>query len=396
MNNIIELKEKAMMIEKGLSNEIESISDFIFNNPEVSEQEFVSSKFLVDILENYGFDVEYPYLGLPTAFKASFGKESDPAIAFLAEYDALPGYSENGEPAHACGHNWIAASTVGAAIVLSQLKESVPGRIVVIGCPAEETVGSKVNLIEGGAFNDIDIAMQIHLDALSLVQVVCLAMDAWEFSFEGKAAHAASCPYDGVNALDAVNLTFCGINALRQHVRSDVRIHGIVTNGGQAPNIVPEKASCRFYARALKRKYLNEVSEKVINCAKGAALMTGAKLNIKRFENPFDDMNSNKHFNNLVKENFGVTKVENIVDEDPYPASSDVGNVSYVVPTAYSYIGDGLDFSVHELNFVDYANSKEAKRLLHKAVQTLAFSAIDALQPDNLSAIKEEFERSKI
>jgi len=395
MNNIIELKEKAVKLAKDFSETIENIDDFVFNHPELSEQEFVSSKFLVDQLIQFGFSVEYPYLGLPTAFKASFGKDSDPAIAFLAEYDALPGYGENGAPAHACGHNWIAASTVGAAIVLSQLKESAPGRIVVIGCPAEETVGSKVNLIEDGAFDGIDIAMQIHLDALSLVQVVCLAMDAWEFSFEGKSAHAASCPYDGINALDAVNLTFAGINALRQHVKSDVRIHGIVTNGGQAPNIVPDKASCRFYTRALKRKYLDEVSEKVINCAKGAALMTGAKLTIERFENPFDDMNSNTHFNNIVKENFRAAHVENLVEEDPYPASSDVGNVSYVVPTAYSYIGDGLDFSVHESDFVAYANSRESKALLHKSVQVLISSAIDALQPDNLQAIKEEFALSR-
>lgn len=388
------IKDKLFTIENTCENEIEKISDYIFNNPELSEEEFKSSKYLVAVLKSHGFEVEYPYLGLATSFKATFGSKDLPSIAFLAEYDALPGYGDNGEAGHACGHNWIAASTAGAAIVLSKLKENIPGRIVVMGCPAEETIGTKYNLIKSGAFDDIDIAMQIHIDAISLVAIKCLAMDAWEFSFKGKSAHAASCPYDGINALDAVNLTFSGINALRQHVRPDVRIHGIITNGGEAPNIVPDKATCRFYSRALKREYLDTVSEKVINCAKGAALMTGAQLTVSKFENPFDDMNENSTLNEIIRNNFAIVGVENIHNEDPYPASSDVGNVSYIVPTAYSYIGDGLDFSVHESKFIEYANSDAAKKLLHKSVKVLALSAIDALEKNTLEKIIKEFKSS--
>ena len=381
------IKQRSYEIEDELSKEIEAVSDFIFNNPELGDEEYISSKYLVDKMKEYGFNTVYPYCNLDTAFRAELGDESGPTIAFLAEYDALPGYGENKEPAHACGHNWIAASTLGACIVLSKLKENFKGKIVLIGTPAEESTGGKCDLVKAGAFDDIDVCYQMHIEAFNNVNCKALAMDSLEFSFEGVAAHAASHPHMGVNALDAVQLTFAGINALRQHVTPDVRIHGIVSNGGDAPNIVPEKAACKFYIRASERSYLNELTEKVINCAKGAELMTGAKLSYRYFENSFDNIINNKVLQDITKKNLVQVGITDILEGKEGPVgSTDIGNVSQVCPTMYTEIA--LDINpmvyVHEEAFLNYANSKEAYDKLHKSVKAMVGCALEIYLQDGL------------
>lgn len=381
------IKQRSYEIEDELSKEIEAVSDFIFNNPELGDEEYISSKYLVDKMKEYGFNTVYPYCNLDTAFRAELGDECGPTIAFLAEYDALPGYGENKEPAHACGHNWIAASTLGACIVLSKLKENFKGKIVLIGTPAEESTGGKCDLVKAGAFDDIDVCYQMHIEAFNNVNCKALAMDSLEFSFEGVAAHAASHPHMGVNALDAVQLTFAGINALRQHVTPDVRIHGIVSNGGDAPNIVPEKAACKFYIRASERSYLNELTEKVINCAKGAELMTGAKLSYRYFENSFDNIINNKVLQDITKKNLVQVGITDILEGKEGPVgSTDIGNVSQVCPTMYTEIA--LDINpmvyVHEEAFLNYANSKEAYDKLHKSVKAMVGCALEIYLQDGL------------
>ena len=381
------IKKRAYEIENELGKEIEEVCDFIFNNPEIGEEEYISSKYLVDKMKEYGFDTTYPYCNIDTAFRAELGDNDGPTIAFLAEYDALPGYGENKEPAHACGHNWIAASTLGACIVLSKLKEDFKGKIVLIGTPAEETTGGKCDLVKAGAFDDIDVCYQMHIEAFNNINCKALAIDSIEFSFKGVAAHAASHPHMGVNALDAVQLTFAGINALRQHVKSDVRIHGIVSNGGEAPNIVPEKASCKFYIRASERSYLDEVTKKVINCAKGAELMTGAKLSYRYFENSFDNIVNNKALQDITKNNLIEVGITDILEGKDGPVgSTDIGNVSQVCPTMYTEIA--LDINpmvyVHEKEFLNYANSKEAYDKLHKSVKAMVGCALEIYLEDGL------------
>ena len=381
------IKQRSYEIEDELSKEIEAVSDFIFNNPELGDEEYISSKYLVDKMKEYGFNTVYPYCNLDTAFRAELGDECGPTIAFLAEYDALPGYGENKEPAHACGHNWIAASTLGACIVLSKLKENFKGKIVLIGTPAEESTGGKCDLVKAGAFDDIDVCYQMHIESFNNVNCKALAMDSLEFSFEGVAAHAASHPHMGVNALDAVQLTFAGINALRQHVTPDVRIHGIVSNGGDATNIVPEKAACKFYIRASERSYLNELTEKVINCAKGAELMTGAKLSYRYFENSFDNIINNKVLQDITKKNLVQVGITDILEGKEGPVgSTDIGNVSQVCPTMYTEIA--LDINpmvyVHEEAFLNYANSKEAYDKLHKSVKAMVGCALEIYLQDGL------------
>lgn len=388
------IKKRAYEIENELGKEIEEVCDFIFNNPEIGEEEYISSKYLVDKIKEYGFDTTYPYCNIDTAFRAELGDNDGPTIAFLAEYDALPGYGENKEPAHACGHNWIAASTLGACMVLSKLKENFKGKIVLMGTPAEETTGGKCDLVKAGAFDDIDVCYQMHIEAFNNINCKALAIDSIEFSFRGVAAHAASHPHMGVNALDAVQLTFAGINALRQHVKSDVRIHGIVSNGGEAPNIVPEKASCKFYIRASERSYLDEVTKKVINCAKGAELMTGAKLSYRYFENSFDNIVNNKALQDITKNNLIEVGITDILEGKDGPVgSTDIGNVSQVCPTMYTEIALDIEpmVRVHEEEFLKHANSSEAYDKLHKSVKAMVTSALDIYMNENLlKEIKKE------
>lgn len=371
------------------------ISEYIFRHPELGDHEFLSSAFLANLLAENGFRVQHPYLGLKTAFRAEYGDGTGPKAAFLAEYDALPGYGPEKKPAHACGHNWIAASTVGAALILAKLAEPPAGTVVVIGTPAEETAGRKIDLLKSGAFDDIDAAFQMHLAETTALDTSALAIDSWQFEFFGKASHAASRPFSGVNALDAVNLTFSGINALRQQLRQDVRIHGIVSGGGEAPNIIPDYASCKFYVRAADRAYLDEVSAKVKNCAKGAALMTGARLKIGRFENSFDDLRINAVLRRIMRKNLEKCGIGGFSAEPQLTGSTDTGNVSHRVPTFYGNIGVGNGRTgPHEAAFLQYVNAAEAQEKLLKVAKAFAYSVCEIFsQPELLKEAADEFAR---
>ncbi len=378
----MEIKEKLYAICDMYAHEAEAISEYIFQHAELGNEEFISSQYLVEKLREHGFQVTYPYLGMPTAFRAEFPCGKGKKMAFLAEYDALPGYGENkDEVAHACGHNWIAASTLGAAIALSKMKEDLNGTIVVIGTPAEETTGGKCELVEKGAFADIDGAIQMHLGAENNINVVTLAMDSMEFNFKGLASHAAAYPEKGINALDGVQLMFAGVNALRQHMRSDARVAGIVCDGGVACNIVPDKASCRFYIRAKDRSYLEELTQKIINCAKGAALMCGAELEYHNFENSYDDMKYDESLRTLLKQNLMDLGITSFVESDEEASgSSDIGNVSQVCPTVYCEIETGACPKVyaHNESFLAYVHGEFAKTTLHTAIKAMAYTAVQA------------------
>ena len=373
------IKEKLYNNIENLKNEIENISEFVFEHAELGNEEYISSAYLVQKLKEYGFQVTYPYLDIPTAFRAEYKKGDGLKIAFLPEYDALPGYGETKDKnAHACGHNWIAATTLGAAIGLATLDENFNGTIVVIGTPAEETVGGKCELVDKGAFSDIDAVIQMHLGAENNINVLTLAMDSIEFNFSGVASHAAAYPEKGVNALDAVNLMFAGVNALRQHMKADARVAGIITEGGMACNIVPDKASCRYYIRSKERTYLKELTQKIINCARGAALMTGAELEYHNFENSYDNLIYNESLRNLLKTNLEDLGVSNFVDDFEASGSSDIGNVSQVCPTVYCEIDTEAYPKVfaHHETFLDYVHGENARTTLDIATKAMAYTAL--------------------
>ncbi len=378
------IKEELYFAEDALAAEIEDISEYIFSHPELGNEEYISSRYLTEKLKEHGFEVTYPYLGLETAFRAELYCAEGPKIAFLPEYDALPGYGPaRNQNAHACGHNWIAASTLGAALSLSKLKDKIRGTIVVIGTPAEETVGGKCNLADSGAFSDIDAAIQIHLGAKNNMNIITLAMDSIEFRFHGIASHASAYPEKGVNALDAVQLMFSGINALRQHMRDDARVAGIITEGGAACNTVPDLAACRFYIRARDRAYLEELTKRIINCAKGAELMTGAALEYFNFENSYDDLVYHNGLRDSLRANLESLGVIVFADCDAGASgSSDMGNVSHACPTVYCELDTGAHPSVfaHTDEFLDYVHGENARGTLHTAAKAMAATALDVFQ----------------
>ena len=390
MATINEVKQQVYALAEQNIDLYNHICDEIFKHPELGGEEFYSSQFLVDEMKKRGFRVQYPYGGLATAFRCEIG-EGHPKIAFLAEYDALPGYGPNRDQnGHACGHNWIAASTFGAADVLAQLKEHFKGTIVYIGTPAEESTGGKVDLVNAGCFNDIDAAFQMHLTSgKTLLNGSGLAIDSLEFTFEGKAAHASGRPWDGINALDAAYLMINGINALRQHVTPDTRIHGIIADGGAAPNIVPAHAVYKVFTRAADRDYLNTVTQKVINCAKGAELMTGAKMSYRFYENSFDNLVCNPVLVKQMAKNLDAIGYTNYTTEiPPLTGSTDLGNVSRVTPTCYVDIdvGNTDNCNCHDEAFLVHCNDELAYKTNLTAIKAMAACALDVFMDAELLA----------
>lgn len=389
------MKKKLYRISEELKRDFENVCDYIFKNPELGNNEFKACNYLTELLEKNGFSIVKNYCGMPTAFRAEKVIGVGPKIAFLAEYDALPGYGNEKLPGHACGHNWIAASTYGAAVTLSKI-ENLPGTIVLIGTPAEETVGGKVPMVEQGAFDDIDVVFQAHLEAQNNLACKTLAIDCIKFEFRGRSAHAAAHPEEGVNALDAINLMYAGIGCLRQHITPDARIHGIITHGGDAPNTVPDFTEAKFHIRADKREYLNTLTEKVKNIAKGAALMTGTTVSWENFENSFDNLLNIKSLQNLMKKNLVEVGIDNILlEEKGASGSSDIGNVSQVTPTMYTEIALNIPEKcyVHDEAYLKYVNSEEAYDKLEKAIKAMAGSALDIyLNPALLKEIKNDFQ----
>lgn len=382
-----------------LNKEIENIqqqlwnmSDHLYENPELGDQEFKSMKLLVDFLKAHHFDVETGIVNRPTAFKAAFkSSKPGPAIAYLAEYDALPGVG------HGCGHNMIGTMSVGAGVILSKLVNEIGGSVVVLGTPAEETNGAKVPMSEEGTFDDVDVAMIVHPGDLSYESGESLAMDAIEFAYSGKASHAAASPEKGINALDSVIQLFNGINALREHLPTDVRIHGVIPEGGQAANVVPDKAVAQFYIRAKERTYLNEVVEKVKNIANGAALMTGATLEMSNYELSYDDMITNNALSQAFITNLKETSEHPVHPQKISYGSIDMGNVSQVVPAIHPYIGlNEPGLIAHTTAFADKTITDEGHQVIADGALALAKTGYDVLtNPELLKDIQAEFNHTK-
>lgn len=369
------------------------ISQYIGENPELGHEEWKASKILSEELANHGFQVNIGTSGLPTAFDAVFDSGTKgPSVGFMAEYDALP------ELGHACGHNLIGTMAIAAAIGLSKVIKNCGGKIYVYGTPAEETRGGKVTMAQQGIFDHLDVAMMVHPLYRHEKSGSSLAMDAIQFEFFGKPAHAAASPHEGINALDAVIQTFNGINALRQHITPDARIHGIIPEGGKAANIVPDYAVAQFYVRAKHRNYLNELLEKVTNCAKGAALATGARLETSFYELSYDDLKTNEALSASFTENLielGIKPGE--IHEKASGGSLDMGNVSHVVPSIHPYIKIcDQPYICHTHEFREAAMSDQGFEGLILAAKCMANTAYDVIiNPDLLNKIKLEFEATK-
>ncbi|GAA0375927.1 M20 family metallopeptidase [Bacillus horti] len=368
------------------------ISQYIGHHPELGHEEFKAAEILTKELKAHGFQVELGTAGLATAFTAEFDSgKPGPTIGYMCEYDALPGLG------HACGHNLIGTMGIASGIGLSKVVEHTGGRVFVYGTPAEETRGGKVTMAEQGLFNHLDVAMMAHPSSHYQKSGSSLAMDAIQFEFHGKAAHAAAAPHEGVNALDAVIQTFNAINALRQHVKPDVRIHGIIPEGGQAANIVPDYAKAQFYVRAASRSYLKEVLQKVISCAEAAALATGATLGTSFYELSYDDMLTNQALSDTFTKQLsvlGISDDEIKEKEGGGSGSIDMGNVSQATPAIHPYIRISQTPIIgHTHEFREAALSSEGFEGMLIGAKALALTGLAVLQDaDLLRKIKEEFQ----
>lgn len=326
---------KEILFNEGqkIKDRLAEISEYIYHNPELGNQEFKAVEILTSFLEEHHFTVEREFLNIKTAFRATFdSKKEGPTIGYLCEYDALP------EIGHGCGHNMIGPMSAGAGVLLSKILDEVGGRIIVYGTPTEETDGAKVILAENGVFDELDVAMMAHPASETIRSGDTIALYPLQFTYKGKTAHAAASPHEGINALNSVIQLFNGIDALRQHVTPDVRMHGIITSGGVAANIVPDEAVAQFYFRAATKETLEDVVEKVKKIAEGAALMTGATLSMERYELPYDNLVTNENLSEAFNENLrmlGITEIK----EKKSAGSSDIGNVSHITPTIHPYIG---------------------------------------------------------
>ncbi len=360
----------------------------IHDNPELGFEEEKASAWLTSYLEDSGFHVEQGIAGLATAFRATYGQGS-PRIALLAEYDALP------KIGHGCGHNIIATSALGAAVASKAIIAQSGGSVVVLGTPGEEVFGGKIDMVKAGAFKEIDVAMMVHPNILNMVAIQTLACSSLEVEFFGRPAHAAAQPHMGINALEAMILAFTSINSLRQHIRGEARIHGIITDGGEAPNIVPAHSAAVLLIRALDNQYLDELKERVLNCFIGASVASGARLEYSWRDRTYAPMKNNATLAQLFSQNLeSLGRQVEAFDPRFGFGSTDMGNVSQVVPSIHPTIAIASpEVFIHTQEFASAAASEAGHKGLMDAAKAMAMTVADIFQPGMLDKIKQEFYR---
>jgi amidohydrolase len=359
----------------------------IHANPELGFKEAKAAGWLTKYLAQNGFSIEPGICGLATAFQGGYG-EGKPVIAILAEYDALP------KLGHACGHNLIAASAVGAASALRPVIDQLGGSVLIIGTPAEEIYGGKVIMAERGAFSGVDVAMMVHPGTHDTMTTQALACQTLEVEFLGRAAHAAAHPEAGINALEAMVQAFNAVNSLRQHIKAKARIHGIITDGGEAANIVPAHSAATFFVRAEDDNYLNELKQRVVSCFMGAATATGARLKYHWGDVIYAAMRNNLTLARLFKQNMeSLGRRVKLADPDSAFGSTDMGNISQLVPSIHPEVAIApKDVIVHSPEFALAAASEAGSRGLLDAAKALAMTVVDLVSsPEMVSKIKEEF-----
>jgi amidohydrolase len=397
------LSETTAKAIEGARSELVEVALDIHAHPELNYQEQHAAELLSGTLEKHGFRVERGVGGVETAFTATLpgGGGDGPTVAILAEYDALP------EIGHGCGHNLIAMAAIGAGLGLQANLGNLPGKVMVIGTPAEEGGGGKIRMLDAGVFKNVDAVLSSHPSSnrtviptdIPMGESWSLAMVGYRYIFHGKAAHAAAMPHEGINALNGVIHLFGGIDSLRQHLREDVRIHGIITDGGMAPNVVPEYAAANFMLRCRDRDYLSDVVVgKVLQAAEGAAAMTGCRLEVQEYYPFYENVRPNAVIAGLLLNNAGVSGLP--LDE-PLPgrqgsaASTDFGNVSQALPSyELRYAVSETPVASHSREMTETAISEYAINAAINVAKAMTLTACDLLlDPKLLSAAHAEFEQ---
>lgn len=388
------LRQEVVSAVDGLSGELITLSHAIHAEPELSLAEFKAAARLADAVERHGAPVTREAFGMKTGFVSEFGRresEGGPTVAILSEYDALPGIG------HACGHNIIAAIGYGAAIALSKLGGNLPGTVRYVGTPAEEAHGGKELMARLGAFHGADAAMMIHPSNTNLVTMPTIAVADVEAVYHGRAAHASAMAFRGLNALDAVVTAYSAIAQLRQHIRSAERIHGIITDGGMAPNIVPERAACRFFIRAADVHDLAKLKTRVAACFEAGALATGCRLELNWTDADYLDLKTNwpladnfkQHAEALGRAFFPLEQIP-----QGFAGSTDMGNVSHRVPSIHPMLAVAPpDIIIHNPEFTRWAASDLGDAAVIDGAKALALTALDVMADHTtLARVRSDFD----
>jgi len=384
------LRKDVISAVDAMAEELLALSHSIHDEPELALEEFKSATKLEDAVAAHDLPVQRGAFGLETAYVTEFGNARGPTIAILSEYDALPGIG------HACGHNIIATSGLGAALALAKLGSKLPGRVRYLGTPAEERFGGKEIMAQHGAFDRSDAAMMMHPANLDIVTMPCIAISEVEATYHGRAAHASAMPYRGLNALDAVVTAYQSIAQLRQHIRQTERIHGIITDGGMAANIVPELAGCRFYVRAADAHDLKALKARVQACFEAAALATGTRLELVWGKTDYLDLKTNwpmagafeKAGEALGREFFPLKDLQ-----PGFAGSTDMGNVSHRVPSIHPMFAVApSDVIIHNPEFTRWAASDRGDKAVLDGAKAMALTALELMSDAALmERVKADF-----
>ncbi|MBQ3122620.1 MAG: amidohydrolase [Firmicutes bacterium] len=386
-------RERIEQIVADLSPELIKLAKDIHANPEVGMEEFKAYAWQIELIKKYGFEIEEQVSGMPTAYIASYKSDKPgPIIGMISEYDALPGLG------HGCGHNLICMIGVGAGLATKEFVDMYGGEVRIYGTPAEESHGGKLPMLADGRFDDLDACLEVHPSCMSTDGWGSSALDGCTVEFFGKPSHAAAAPEIGINALDAMILLFNSVGLMRQQTKEDVRIHGVITDGGVVPGIIPDYTKAVFYARAYRTKDSVDILNRIKAAAEGAALATGCTTKFTVDEGAYMDTVTNQAISRRAadySEEFGY-KVKRFNGQHTQGAS-DLGNVSYRCPCVQLMckLGDspdGSDFGLHTHYLLERAGSDEGIAVGLDYVKILTATAIDVLtEPDLVKEIHEEF-----
>lgn len=387
------MREQFIQKSNAIKGELTELIQKMYENPELGNEEFKAYQWQMDILRNHGFEIIEEFSGVKTGYKAIYdSKKEGRTVAYMSEYDALPGIG------HGCGHNILGATSLGAGIILKDFVDELGGKVVIFGTPAEETSGAKVTYAENGDFGGLDFAMMAHPANAFMKSGTSLALEPVAFEFFGKASHAAADPESGVNALDAAILTINAINALREHIRPDSRVHGIVVEGGKAANVVPEYAKLEYYVRSTTKTYNLDLLEKIKNCARAGALATGCKLEIIKYEFSYDNLVTNQILSNVFNET--ILEVADIVMDEPKKStgSLDLGQVSQFCPTIHPYfdITNNKKIAGHTREMADSTITPYALDNMVITSAALALTAYKLMKDETLfNKMMDEFKHAE-
>lgn len=371
--------------------ELAELNDYMATHPEPSGAEYETSKKLIQFLRDKGYHVEEGFCGFDCAFHGVYGEDNhNHKIGIFCEYDALP------EIGHGCGHCLSGSISLLAALSLIELQDELDCDIHIFGSPLEEISGSKMAFADAGYFDGYELATMVHLYNKNIIAPRLIALDSYMYHFQGKVAHAAVNPWDGINALNALQLMFHGMDMMRQHVKPEVRMHAVIKNGGAAANIVPDEASAEVYVRAPKWADVVEVVKRVDGCAQGGCCATGASWKKERTAEPYYEVKPNQTGHKVLEDVYEELGLKTVDDNSEVFGSTDAGNVSYVCPTFHPCLQVvDEDVLIHTREFAAAMTTDRAHDVMETGAKIIGYQVAKTLSDkDILRGMREDFKNS--